>query len=392
LSFHAVNPTSFIDFDRDALMTDHHFRLRPTLTPWVAICAMVALLLLSFASSCQKGPLSPEVTVDTRDIQSPLVVACRSNLVVFYQNSDRVRIVDLHTNELGNASIGEGLCTQGAGVSADGTKLFVLAKDDRSSIVQVWDSKVSTCRKTIRVPDFVRSQFVVDSDGTHAFVATSPPDNSVIYRVDIEKGTTDEVFGPGCQTHATIKWNSDWIEPFAVSTDGRYLVVRAGLTTLVWNLEKKQDRFLCSRAAGETCGPAAVSPDGAKLVTGSGTVELWDFRSGKHIRRLWARGTVRGSSRFAAFSPDGKFLVAGITEAVGFPSHLLVWRTSDYSSPVVLQCHTEMLRSMSFLPGTNRIATAADHDTVRIWNFDELAKAGSANGEEKKGDKRKTAL
>ena len=331
-------------------------------------------------------PLPVELTVDVRDVLRPIAVASGSDLVVLDHCSARARVVDLRTNESRIASIGENLLAEGAAISADGTKVFVLAHGGVNDMVQIWDLKMRTCRKTIRTPDSVSSHFVVDGDGAHLFVATSPPDESAIYRMDIEKGTTEEVFGPGCQTHATINWKFELIEPLAVSPDGKNLVIGAGTTgvVVVWNLEKRQDQFLCSLAAKNTCSVAAVSPDGAELVTAPLTVELWDFRSGKHIRELLARGVVPGHPEALAFSPDGKFLVAGFGNGIDFPSYLVIWRVGEYSNPTVLQCHAGALRSMSFLPQTNWVVTAGDHETVRIWNLDRLTGTDSGKEEVRK--------
>ena len=170
-----------------------------------------------------------------------------------------------------------------------------------------------------------------DSDGKRVFFSRYSP--RAVYCADIEKGTVKEVFGPKSKTRAAIDWDPDSTnDPLALSPDGKYLVIGAPNTAIVWDLEKKQDRFVCQVSKNAPCKSAAVSADGRQMVTAADTVELWDFHTGAHVTQLWAdRHFWSSEPSEVAFSADGAFLVVGGGHAADFE----VWRTSDYSHPII---------------------------------------------------------
>ena len=72
-------------------------------------------------------------------------------------------------------------------------------------------------------------------------------------------------------------------------------------------------RFKHTPAKNGTIDMAIFSPDGTKavsLVSGLGSIRLWNTASGKEISGPWDNANLRFSS--CAFSPDGKLLAVGI--------------------------------------------------------------------------------
>jgi WD40 repeat protein len=84
-------------------------------------------------------------------------------------------------------------------------------------------------------------------------------------------------------------------------------------TVQVWNVETGEELFrgqVTDSAASRFVHPVTVfSPDGKTLAAaiGSGPIELWDVKTGKHLHTLLGR---TGQGHRLVFSPDGKTIVA----------------------------------------------------------------------------------
>ena len=91
----------------------------------------------------------------------------------------------------------------------------------------------------------------------------------------------------------------DDINDFAVSSDGRYLVL-IGSNVVVDLKDNELNRVL---SIGENYGPATFSPDGLILaISDYPTMELIDWKNDKVVARIPDGGMVE-------FSPDGRYLV-----------------------------------------------------------------------------------
>ncbi|HWE62421.1 MAG TPA: WD40 repeat domain-containing protein [Chloroflexota bacterium] len=123
-----------------------------------------------------------------------------------------------------------------------------------------------------------------------------------------------------------------------------------------------QQRYLRSPtgAAGET---VAWSPDGTRLVTGSGdgTIALWRVTDG---HRLWTIDPAKQPVAALAWSPDGQQLIAG----------------SAGSAVLVLDAHTARIErrlptaryiapAMAYAPNGRAVAVASGRGEIALWSI-----------------------
>ncbi len=130
---------------------------------------------------------------------------------------------------------------------------------------------------------------------------------------------------------------------------------------------------LSGHATGETVQFAAISPDGARVLSGSfdKTAILWDRKTGKVIRKF---GPVGGRIISAIFSPDGhRALTAGEDKTIG------LWGLDDGKLIREFKGHDEWIFSLAFSPdGRTVYSTSGGPDpwqdgkgsAVRVWDTD----------------------
>jgi len=109
-----------------------------------------------------------------------------------------------------------------------------------------------------------------------------------------------------------------------------------------------------------TC--AALSPDGATYVTGSGDgkVRLWDANSGTLIRTFAGRGH---SLTAIAYSPDGSKVLAGNVDGAA-----RLWNVSTGDALRIFSGHTGSITSVAFSPDGSKVLTGSMDSTARLWN------------------------
>jgi len=113
----------------------------------------------------------------------------------------------------------------------------------------------------------------------------------------------------------------------------------------------------------------AFSPDGDKLVTGSGdcTIRVWDLFTETAVKELKAH---TGWVQAIAWAPDGKRFASGSRD-----SKVVVWHGDKFvqiGQP--LQAHKDRVNDISWEPfhrniKCNRLATASKDGSVKVWKF-----------------------
>jgi eukaryotic-like serine/threonine-protein kinase len=196
----------------------------------------------------------------------------------------------------------------------------------------------------------------------------------------------------------SLRGHTNYVDKIVFGQDGRTLVTRGGDSTLrVWDVGAGQQILVIRGSAHmNRYGFVSYSPDGRRLITegfGSLTdprdknVVFWDVASGQELLTL--RG-FSSSTVSAAFTPDGKRLVSAagdgkvkiweITPARGQDNAPSGRELADPKSQVTsygqepgppsltLWGHENAVNGVVFSPLGDRLASASDDETVKIWN------------------------
>jgi WD40 repeat protein len=113
----------------------------------------------------------------------------------------------------------------------------------------------------------------------------------------------------------------------------------------------------------------AYSPTGARIVSSSIDIWIWDAVSGAPIGELQG---YFGWTRSVAYSPDGAHIISGHQDG-----GIQVWDAvlrAPISEP--LQRHTSPVCSVAFFPDGIRVASGSADGTVRIWDAASRAPIG----------------
>jgi eukaryotic-like serine/threonine-protein kinase len=108
----------------------------------------------------------------------------------------------------------------------------------------------------------------------------------------------------------------------------------------------------------------AVSPDGARIITGSSdkTAKVWDIASGRELL------TLRGHSDevwTVAFSSDGKRV------ATAGPDRIVkIWDAVTGRELLTLRGHRHSITKVSFSPNDEYVATSSVDRSVKLWKSD----------------------
>ncbi|MEM9326299.1 MAG: caspase family protein [Bacteroidota bacterium] len=148
----------------------------------------------------------------------------------------------------------------------------------------------------------------------------------------------------------------------ALTKDGQWLATGGGDGRLmVWDAQSGALR-LNIEAHRQPIFEVKWSNDESMLVTGSwdGTAKVWDSQTGQRLQYL----DFNNQSPYAiSFTPDDLYLVAGLLD-----QSLQMFEIDTRQSVRQFIGHTDIVSTISFLPGGDMMSTSWDGST-RIWNL-----------------------
>ena len=112
-----------------------------------------------------------------------------------------------------------------------------------------------------------------------------------------------------------------------------------------------------------------MRPDGKRLVSAAQVnadhfeVKLWDTQTGKLLFDLDTQG-VKGGTRCASFSPDGKHVAVADT----FGS-MKIWDADTGKAAAAFQAFKNEILSFAFHPEQRRFVFIPDLNPVQVWEW-----------------------
>ncbi|GAA4969862.1 hypothetical protein GCM10023257_01990 [Streptomyces hyderabadensis] len=196
--------------------------------------------------------------------------------------------------------------------------------------------------------------------------------------------------GSGRRLGEPLRIAGDPVGAVAYSPDGTVLVAAGhGGGIRLWDTRDRArprplGRPLVSHA-GKSVTSVAFAPDGRTLATvgDDGTLRLWDLGDPARPAPVGdpARADAR-SARDVAFAPDGRTLATA-----GHTGTVRLWRADGADGPVPLgeprHAHDAAVWSVAFSPDGDTLASAGYDDTVRLWEVpdtDGTGPDGAAGG------------
>ncbi len=265
-------------------------------------------------------------------------------------------------NALGDATTGPAILTleghtdavNGVAYSLHG-QTIVSASRDRT--LRLWNAETGDELQTLSVPySNGYTNAVFRHDGKCIVAACS-----YIRIWDLETNETLD-FGPDEP--------SESINCVAYSPDGKKVVSGSGDSSRpgkiqIWDAETGQElQFLGEHSIWVKS--VAFSPDGTRVASGSqdGSLKIWSTETGEELIRLLADS---GSIASAAFRPDGRRIVAGGGNAFS-AGKITIWGTRTGLKLLSLKGHGDWVTSVAYSPDGKHIVSGSADKTVRIWD------------------------
>jgi WD40 repeat protein len=218
-----------------------------------------------------------------------------------------VRLVDARTGKVTRTMAVADGAVDSMAVSPDGRWLAAAGPGEKEH-VKVWDVRAG--KEVVGLPEAGRA------------LAFSP-DGRVLATKDAEEACDIRLWSvPDGKAVGRLRGSNGWVGSAAFSPDGRTLVAGAGWWLRVWDVrtEKETTAFRCDSGIDTV----AFHPDGRRVVTAEdfGPVRLWDLTTGKVVATYPAHGP-------AALSPDGKVLATGSEDH----TEILLWAVPEGVTP-----------------------------------------------------------
>jgi WD40 repeat protein/tRNA A-37 threonylcarbamoyl transferase component Bud32 len=190
----------------------------------------------------------------------------------------------------------------------------------------------------------------------------------------------------GARQLATLEGHADGVLAVAFSPDGTH-VASAGADGIVkvWDRGALREA-LTLRGHGAAVNTVAFSPDGRRLASGSadGIVRVWDAVSGAGVAAF--RGHAAGVSGLAFDPTSGRLASTGRGEGQeDLPKgELKLWDPAE-GKALVTTTGLDLLGAVAFSPDGRRLAGAAHHCKVAVWDAATLEPVVTIEGQPERG-------
>lgn len=219
----------------------------------------------------------------------------------------------------------------------------------------------------------------------------------------------------------TLAGDEEWIHSVAVSPDGTWAASGAGDKAMrIWDLQTGECRATLKGHSDQVTS-VAITPDGKRILSASfdGSVRIWDAGSGRelaqlkgHTGSLWSVVAFRDNARAlsggydttlrlwdlasakwlktiecgtsgaddvfcAAVNPAGTRALSGHRDGrVG------LWSLETGQCLMALKGHSNIVKSVKFMPDEQFAVSGAKDSTVKIWNLETGTCVGTLEGHE----------
>lgn len=244
----------------------------------------------------------------------------------------------------------------GATFNADGSRIVTYATDGTARVWRTRGPRESVFRGTTQTGQGTEARltghrgdvFAAEFDSSGLFLVTASADNTARIWTNLDNATS------------TVLRHGDLVHSAHFSRDGMRVVTASDdKTAVVWSQAGEKLQTLSQRRQTEVLS-ARFDPAGRHVVTThkDGAVELWAI--GDSVSRRLTQHDA--PSWTGEFSHDGRRVVSSSWDGTVHVSDV-----SGSAAPVILSGHRDKVHAAHFSPTDDRIASASDDGTARIW-------------------------
>jgi WD40 repeat protein len=260
-----------------------------------------------------------------------------------------VTVWDARTGQKVLSLRGQAAGVLGAELTSDGTRLVTWGDDQR---VRVWDARTGRLAFSIEVGTSV---VALSADGRRIASASQ----NVVKVWDAQTGKQLASREVGALAVGLLAWSPDGKRLVHVDCDTR----KEGPDFASWDWEGPTDQKpFAFRWSLDMAYCVAFSPDGRWLVAGgdAGTAKVWDVRTGTEAVSLLGH---LGPVLSVAYSPDGTRIITGSHDQA-----VKVWDAKTGQELLTLPGHAGAVHSVAFSRDGRRIVSGGADRTVRVWD------------------------